>query len=233
MSVFYRLPVELLTIIAKCLTEEDHAEKTCIALRLTHPLFGGMDCLKAYIFSNANFHATRKGLDLLKTGLPDGIKPFVKQITFLPSPYNISMSFFHFRQIIIKQWAEGRIIRTRFPQPYEYVALLDEQWENEPLFSQGELFAGFQTYHNLAVSAQTLLTDGSLDVWTNAIRELPNVETFKYGEPAESRLYRRTHELSYSEYERERPTSDDYAGLEFQHDLDRSHDLRPLLGNVA
>jgi hypothetical protein len=100
--------------------------------------------------------------------------------------------------------------------------LLDEQWENEPLFSQGELFAGFQTYHNLAVSAQTLLTDGSLDVWT-----------FKYGEPAESRLYRRTHELSYSEYERERPTSDDYAGLEFQHDLDRSHDLRPLLGNVA
>jgi hypothetical protein len=111
MSTFYRLPVELLTIIAECAIEENHPDGDCMALplRLTHPLFGRMDCLKAHIFSKVNFHTTREGLEWVQTRLPSGIKPFVKQITFLPSPYSISMSFFHFRQIIIQQWAEGKI----------------------------------------------------------------------------------------------------------------------------
>jgi hypothetical protein len=235
MSTFYRLPVELLTIIAECAIEENHSDRDCMALplRLTHPLFSGMDCLKAHIFSKVNFHATREGLEWVQTRLPRGIKSFVKQITFLPSPYSISTSLFHFRQIIIQQLAEGRITRTRFQQPHEYGAFLEDQWEKEPLFSPSELSAGFQKYHTEAAAAQTLLMDGSLHVWTDAIAEMPNVENFVYGD--EPRLYRRKHKLSYSEFARERPTSDDYdyAGLEFQHDLDRSHDMRPLLSECS
>jgi hypothetical protein len=73
-----------------------------------------------------------------------------------------------------------------------------------------------------------LLTDGSLHVWTDAIRELPNIETFVYGEEL-GLDSRRTHEWSYRQYARQWPTSDDYGGLEFQHDLDRSRHMRPLL----
>jgi hypothetical protein len=126
------------------------------------------------------------------------------------------------------QWAEGKIARTRLQQPHEYGAFLEDQWEKVPLFSPDELFAGFQKYHSEAAAAEALLTDGSLHVWTDAIRELPNVGTFVYGEQLGLHSMR-THELSYSEYARQRPTSDDYAGLEFHHDLDSSRDMRPLL----
>jgi hypothetical protein len=155
MSTFYRLPVELLTIIAECAIEENHPDGDCMALplRLTHPLFGRMDCLKAHIFSKVNFHTTREGLEWVQTRLPSRIKPFVKQITFLPSPYSISMSFFHFRQIIIQQWAEGKITRTRFQQPHEYGAFLEDHWEKEPLFSPSQMFAGFQKYHGEVAAA--------------------------------------------------------------------------------
>jgi hypothetical protein len=187
-----------------------------------------MDCLKTHIFHNIIFYAKARGLEWLQTRLTTGMKPIVEQITFLPSPYSISMNFFHFRQIIIKQWADGNITRTRFSEPYEYGAFLEDQWEKDPLFSPSELFAGFQKYHSEAAAVQTLLAAGSLQVWTDAIEELPNVGAFGYGE--ELGLYsRRTYEMSYSEYVRERPTSDDYAGLEFQHDLDRSQHMRPLL----
>jgi hypothetical protein len=99
MSAFYRLPVELLTSIAECAIEEKHSDGACMALRLrlTHPLFSGMACLKAHIFSKVNFYATREGLEWVQTRLPREIQPFVKQITFFPSPYSMSMSFFHFR----------------------------------------------------------------------------------------------------------------------------------------
>lgn len=43
------------------------------------------------------------------------------------------------------------------------------------------MFVGFQEYHKQAVAAQTLLTDGSLRVWTETIKKFPRVETFKYG----------------------------------------------------
>lgn len=65
-STFYRLPVELLTMIAQCVTEEENWLEEAKALRLTHPHFANMDNLKAYIFHNVNFHATPEGLDKLK-----------------------------------------------------------------------------------------------------------------------------------------------------------------------
>ena len=63
----------------------------------------------------------------------------------------------------------------------EPIAHLESAWAKNPLFSPEELLASYQEYQNQAQAAQALLTDGSLQVSTNAIRQLSNVKTFEYG----------------------------------------------------
>lgn len=180
MSAFYRLPVELLTMIAECVIEEEKCFPEGKALRLTHPYFAHMGCLKAHLFHNVNFYATPEGLIRLKTCLPTEVKPFIKQITFIPSTYSTGMNFFHFRRIVITQWAGSNNMHVPNWHGGNYGALLEDLWDMDPIFSRSEVFAGFQKYHSQALEAQALLTDGSLDVWTDMIREL-NVDTFRYG----------------------------------------------------
>jgi hypothetical protein len=101
MSAFYRLPVELLTIIAQCVTEEKEWFKEGKALRLAHPHFANLEYLNVHLFHNINFHATPEGIDRLKVH-PQALKSFVRKVTFLPSEYGTDMTLFHFRRIIIK-----------------------------------------------------------------------------------------------------------------------------------
>ncbi|GAB7335144.1 hypothetical protein MBLNU13_g06979t2 [Cladosporium sp. NU13] len=167
MSVFYRLPVELLTTIAQCVSEEKNWFEEGKALRITHPHFANLDHLNSQFFHNVNFHATPEGIDRLKSHLLTALKSFVRKITFLPSDYSTGMTFFHFRRIVIKQCA--------FYRPADY-GLIDHSTQ-----------CGAESieYHKQAQAAQALLTDGSLRVWTNAIRQFSNVKTFEYGKHKE------------------------------------------------
>ena len=186
MSAFYRLPVELLTIVAQYVTAEKGWFQEGKALRLTHPRFANLDYLNSHLFHNISFHATPEGIDRLKSNSWVELKTFVRRITFLPSEYSTGMTFFHFRRIVIKQCAfycpadYGLIDHSTRWGP-ESIAHLESAWAKNPLFSPEELFASYQEYHKQAQAAQALLTDGSLQVWTDAIRQLTNVKTFDYG----------------------------------------------------
>lgn len=183
MSAFYRLPVELLTIIARCVTEEQKWAKEGKALRLTHPHFANLDYLNACLFHSVNFHATPEGIDRLKADPLAALKSFVRKIVFLPSEYSTGMTFFHFRRILIKQcsfYCPTDCRLTDHPGRGGETEI-ESAWAKDPVFSPGELFASYQEYHRKAQAAQALLTDGSLQVWTNAIRHLPNVKTFEFG----------------------------------------------------
>lgn len=189
MSAFYRLPVELLTIIAQCVTEEKEWFKEGKALRLAHPHFANLDYLNVHLFHNINFHATPEGIDRLKVH-PQALKSFVRKVTFLPSEYGTDMTLFHFRRIIIKQCAfyrpsDCRLVDHPTQRGAEYLVRLESDWANDPLFSPEELLASYQEYRKQAQAAQALLTDSSLQVWTDTIRQLPNVKTFEYGKHKE------------------------------------------------
>jgi hypothetical protein len=187
MSAFYRLPVELLTIIAKCVTEQEQWSTEAKALRLTHPHFANLDYLNAHLFHSVNFNATPEGIDRMKADPLAGLKPFVRKIIFLPSQYSTGMTYFHFRRIVIKQcsfYCPTDCRLTDHPRRGGETEM-ESAWAKDPLFSPGELFASYQEYHRKAQAAQALLTNGSLQVWTNAIRQLPNVKTFEFGKHKE------------------------------------------------
>lgn len=186
MSAFYRLPVEILTIIAQNVTKERKWFEEGKALRLTHPHFANLDHLNALLFHNISFHATPEGIDRLKAHPLAAVKSFVKKITFLPSAYHTGMTFFHFRRIIIKQcsWycpADCDWIIHPKRSDGQTVTRLESEWARDPLFTSDEVYASFQEYRSQALAAQALLTDGSLRVWTDAIRQFANVKYFEYG----------------------------------------------------
>jgi len=58
----------------------------------------------------------------------------------------------------------------------------------KPLYIPGKLFASFWGYRRQALAAQALLDNGFLQVWTDTIRQLPNIITFDYGKPKEHSL---------------------------------------------
>lgn len=140
MSAFYRLPVELITIITQYLTIEKKWFKEGKALRFTRPHFANLDYLNSHLFYNINFHATPEGMDQLKSHSLAQLVSFIRKITFLPSEYSTGMTFFHFRRIVIKHCA--------FYCPADYglndhstrwgaesIAHLESAWANNPLFT--------------------------------------------------------------------------------------------------
>jgi len=186
MPAFYRLPVGLLTIIAQCVTEEKEWFKEGKALRLTHPHFANLDYLNAHLFHNIDFHATPEGIDRLKSRSWTAIESFIRKITFLPSEYSTDMTFYHYRNIVMEQCEYYWIIErnlTDHPIRYgpELETDLDSKRWKEPSYAPGELFASFREYRRQALAAQAVLDDGSLQVWTDTIKQLPNVKTFEYG----------------------------------------------------
>jgi hypothetical protein len=189
MPAFYRLPAELLTMITQYVTAEKKWVIEGKALRLTHPHFANLDYLNAHLFYNINFHATPEGLDRLKAH-PQALKPFVRKVTFLPSEYGTDMTFFHFRRIVIKQCAfycptDCTITDHSTRRGVESIMHLESAWAKDPLFSPEELLASYQEYRKQAQAAQALLANGSLQVWTDAIRQFPNVKAFEYGKRKE------------------------------------------------
>jgi hypothetical protein len=186
MSAFYRLPVELLTIIAQCVTEEEEWFEGVKALRLTHPCFANLDHLNAYLFQNITFHATPEGIDRVRAHPLTALRSFVRKVTFLPSPYSTGMTFFHFRRIVIKQclWycpADCGVTVHFSRRDGTNEIRLEAVWASEPLFTPEELLASSREYQRQALAAQALLTDGSLSVWTDALRQFSNVKAFEYG----------------------------------------------------
>lgn len=185
MSAFYRLPVESRTIIAQYVTGEKRWLKAGKALRLTHPHFANLDYLNVHLFHNITFHATPEGIDRLKAH-PQALKSLVRNITFIPSDYGTDMTFFHFRRIVIKQCAfycpaDCRLSDHSTRRGVGSIAHLESAWAKDPLFSPEELLASYHEYHKQAQAARALLADGSLQVWTNAIKQLSNIKAFEHG----------------------------------------------------
>lgn len=185
MSAFYQLPAELLTIIAQYVAGEKIWFKEGKALRLTHSHFANLDYINAQLFHNINFHATPEGIDRLKAH-PQALKSLVRKITFIPSEYGTNITFFHFRRIVIKQCAfycpaDCRLSDHSTRRGVQSIEHLESAWAKDPLFSPEELLASYHEYHKQAQAARALLADGSLQVWTNAIKQLPNVKAFEYG----------------------------------------------------
>jgi len=217
MSAFYRLPVELLTIIAQYVTLDKERFERGKVLRLTHPYFANLDYLNAYLFRNINFRATPEGVDRLKAHPLAALKSFVRKITFLPSEYSTGMTFFHFRRIVILQCsfncpADCSLVIHTEQHRGMLIEAMESAWASRPLFSPEDLLASFQDYRRQALAAQSLLTDGSLHVWEETIRQFPNAKTFEYGKLKEhERTYERPIFLPRAWYESE---TDSVEGLE-------------------
>lgn len=151
MSTFYRLPVELLTIITQCVNEEKEWFKEGKALHLTHPHFANLDYLNTHLFHNINFHATPEGIDRLKSRSWTAIESRIRKITFLPSEYSTDITFFHYRNIVMEQcdyyWTIERNL-TDHPKRCgpESKTDLDSGRRNVPPYAPGELFASFREY---------------------------------------------------------------------------------------
>jgi hypothetical protein len=127
-----------------------------------------------------------EGIDRMRAHPLANLKPLVKEITFVPSQHSTGMTLLHCRQIVMKQCSVDCPVNCRIDDHYrqreESTAMeLESAWVKNPVFTPEELLDGYNEYHRQAQAAQALLTDGSLQVWIDTIKESSNVKTFGYG----------------------------------------------------
>ena len=110
---FYRLPEELLTLIADFLVDETRTFQLCRhvfprlkALRLVHPNFARLTSIQKVLFNGIRLVADPAHLDIVEATELCRFAPFVRRVLFKPSMYSYTLTQKLFRRLAERDVAE-------------------------------------------------------------------------------------------------------------------------------
>ncbi|KAK2810372.1 hypothetical protein FQN50_003103 [Emmonsiellopsis sp. PD_5] len=148
-SAFYRIPVEILTEIARAVLDEDKPRKTVRALRLSCRRFAYLDIIQNSLFHSGSIQleTTPEELERLETSDISRLPTSIRKITFIAPKYSWITTLDGFKEILRVQAPHG------------------------PEFSPEEITQGFGAYRARANQIKTLFDSGRFEKACIAIFE--------------------------------------------------------------
>ncbi|KAM0553955.1 hypothetical protein ACHAPJ_007027 [Fusarium lateritium] len=183
---FYRLPTEILIMIAEDLMTEDEKKrdwhfyryKYCQlkTLRVTHKRFANLDYINKILFTSIQLEPTRAALTSLQRGNFSRVAEFVRSIIFMAPP-SWALLFETFK-FIGQKYDEP--FGPYFPREFGMPVLdhsVAERLEGHGSFSEEQVAEGYAAYIREAKDTQSLLENEDSELkttWVAILRRLGN-----------------------------------------------------------